>query len=124
MVRASRSGRPDLASGADLGDTGLYLDFFSRTLDFAICPHKNRHPVAATAGIGDKARTWDWLVDPVRANVPDPDWRHQEQVGRHGIIFARLLRKTGGCRLPFSLGPSIATQLFEMWSTVPDRLIS
>ena len=29
-----------------------YLDFFARTLDFAVFPHFNRHPQSTAAGIG------------------------------------------------------------------------
>ena len=104
----------------DLRDPGLYLDFFPRTLDFAICPRISRHPPAISAGIGDKARAWDWWVDQARTGVPDPEWRRRESIDRIGIILARLLRRIGGCRLPLSAGPPAATQPFELWNAVTD----
>ena len=93
----------------DLRDPGIYLNFFLRTLDFVIFPNKNRHPVAVTAGVGDKARAWGRLVGPARTDVPDPEWRRREQIDRLGFIFARLSHKIGDCRLPLIVGPSIAT---------------
>ena len=39
-----------------LSDPGLYLDFFGKTLEFAIFPHKSRRPLATNTAIDDKAR--------------------------------------------------------------------
>ena len=47
----------------DLSDPGVYLDFFPKTLDFAIFPRKSRRPLAACSGINDKASAWEWLYD-------------------------------------------------------------
>ena len=43
--------------------------------------------------------------------------------GRLGIIFADLLHEIGGCRLPFCVGPTAASQLFACWETVTDSQI-
>ena len=40
----------------DLSDPGLHLDFFGQTLDFAVFPHKSRHPLAIGAGINSRNR--------------------------------------------------------------------
>ena len=117
LARASGAA-PALPPSPDFRDPGQYLDFFSRTLDFAIFPRKSRHPLAITAGFGGKARVWGWLVYEVRTGVPDPEWRHRESIDRFGIVLARLFREIGDCRLSPSAGPSPAAQLFEMWNAV------
>ena len=60
----------------------------------------------------------------MRTGVPDPEWRHWGQIDRLGIVFARLFREIGDCRLPLSVGPAVAAQLFEMWNVLTDCRIS
>ena len=41
-----------------------------------------------------------------------------------GIIFAQLLYNFGDCRLPLSIGPAVATRLFEMRSIASGRRVA
>ena len=86
---------PTPPSMSDIRDKGLYLDCFAKTLDYAISPHKTRHPLHVASGINDKARAWGWPYAQVRTGVRDPQRSHQDSVGASGVIFAQLFDDWG-----------------------------
>ena len=99
----------------DIRGTGLRLDVFAKTSDFAIFPRKSRRPLDMASGTNDEARAWEWFYDQVLTGVQEPQRFHQESVARIGLIFTRPSHEIGGCHLPFSVGPTEAAQPLEMW---------
>ena len=81
---------------------GPYLVFAN--LSFAISPHKSRRPLLL------KSREWEWICDQIFVDALRPQWLRRPLVDQVGILFANLFRKSGGCRLPLRVGPTVAPQ--------------
>ena len=107
----------------DLGDPGLYLDFFGQILDFAVSPHKSRRPLAIGSGIYSKAQAWEWICDQICMYALCPEWRRRSLADQLGAVFAELFHKIGVRRLPISFGPAVAPRLVARWKAITDLRI-
>ena len=105
----------------NLRGRGIFLDFFTRTLDFAFSPHLSCQPLAAAVGINGKRKGWPRFQGQVRGRVRNPDWFHRDLVDQIGAIFAQVFRCNRNCRLPLFLAPAMAYDFREMRGLVPGR---
>ena len=73
-VALNLGARTRAAPRPDLRDPDLYLDFFTRTMDFASVPDLSRHPLEAGAGISGGREVWAWNQGGVGEGVRNPEW--------------------------------------------------
>ena len=105
----------------DPSDSGLYMDFFGQTLDFAVSPHKPRHALAIGSGINSKTRSW--IREKICVDRPDAEWLHRPLADQLVMLFAQVFEKIGNCRLSIKIGPTLASQLFACWNAPRDLRI-
>ena len=79
--------------------------------------------MALGSEIGTKAQAWEWICEQITASALHPQWIHRPLTDRLGILFADFFRKIGDCRLPISIGPAVASQLFARWNAISDLRI-
>ena len=97
-----------------LGDPAIYLDFFARSLDFALWPHLSRHPLAAAKRINGEKQACEWIPGQVREGVSNPEWYRKDVVGEIGIICAQSFRRIRNCRLPLHVVPRMSYELHKL----------
>ena len=76
-VALNLGANPRPVSVPNMHDRALYLDFFTSTLDFALFPHRGRHPLAVAARLNGQKHAWGWIQGEVRVilNSPTRVWR-------------------------------------------------
>ena len=60
-VALNLGANPRPVSAPNMHDPALYLDFFTSTLDFALFPHRGRHPLAVAARLNGQKHAWGWI---------------------------------------------------------------
>ena len=72
---------------SDLLVPAVFLDFFSRTLDFAGFPYRSRRPLAAASDTDRKPKASERIREQVSDGVRDPKWVREDTIG---FILAQL----------------------------------
>ena len=74
--------------------------------------------MALGSDISTKFKAWECIREQITAGGSHPEWIHRHLIDQMGVLFADLFHKIGGSRLPFCIGPAVATQLFACWHAI------
>ena len=58
-----------------------FLDFFVRTLDFAVFPHRSCQPLTAPATLDGAKKAWEGIREQARGRASNPEWCHKDIAG-------------------------------------------
>ena len=105
----------------DLQGPDVYLDLFSKTLDFATSPHAGRRAISVASGADGRAIAWECIYAQARPGIRDLQKFRRDSAYAIGVIFAQLSNRISDCRLPLDVGPTVAAKLFEIWNFVSGR---
>ena len=100
---------------SDLLVPAVFLDFFSRTLDFAGFPYRSRRPLAAASDTDRKPKASERIREQVSDGVRDPKWVREDLADTFGFILAQLFHRIS------LAGPAVAKKFFEMRSIASGR---
>ena len=104
-------------------DPAVCLDFFARTLDFALFPHPSGHPLAAAARLNGQKQSWKWIQEQVPEGVTNQKSHREDLAEEIGIIFSQLPQRIDNCRLPLHVATKLPYELRELRRMVSERRV-